>query len=343
MWFKLSYSINGMYVSDSRLLPVSWKEPFGKGEIVLFMRTFDDPNIREQLCCDAMIERVPKPKIDEILNGLAEGTLPNSVTKTLQLPYLEGGEEIISAEGKIAPKRGLHLEIFPEAFRDYHSETRQMLSDLAARFVKTSRWVHNASGGWSPFATFGFFWSPDKESWKSMPADFQVRMDIGRGMKIDSHSLAVIAQVWQDGYLEPLGHELVREALDVCQSNPRSALLIGISAIETGVKEYIHRLLPHSHILLEKIQSPPVLTLCQEVIPRLHKSLGIQSTTFPLSEDDKKLIQKWVTKRNRVAHGSSARLDSFKLMDFLKFGQCLLYKIDASHGLAWASPFTTPD
>jgi hypothetical protein len=75
----------------------------------------------------------------------------------------------------------------------------------------------------------------------------------------------------------------------------------------------------------------------------LHKSLGIQSTTFPLSEDDKKLIQKWVTKRNRVAHGSSVRLDSFKLMDFLKFGQCLLYKIDASHGLAWASPFTTPD
>ncbi len=170
----------------------------------------------EQLCCDASIEKRPEPKIEEVLNGLAQGILPGSVLKSLPVPHIEDGVVIIDGGGKVKPNRGLELELFPEWFRAFHSETRSALSELAVRFVKTVRWVQSAAGSQSPFATVGFYWSLDKNEWRSMPSELRVMIDVPCLIRADSEAFEEISNVWRGDHREPLAHELIREALDIC-------------------------------------------------------------------------------------------------------------------------------
>ena len=135
---------------------------------------------------------------------------------------------------------------------------------------------------------------------------------------------------------EPLGHELIREALDFASSNPRSALLIGVSALETGLKEYIQFRVKYSDLILEKMPSPPAVTMVQEVIPNLHTALEISSKRFPLAKLEADLLKKWILRRNQIAHGTEKQLDRQKLIKFLEFVRELLYELDAHRGFQWA-------
>ena len=92
-----------MNVGLRTLLPASWTEPTGKGEILLDYRTFGTQDV---LCCDAIIEKTTAPKIQQVLDGLNKRILPLSVLKSVNLPYVEGGVIVVNANGEITPVEG---------------------------------------------------------------------------------------------------------------------------------------------------------------------------------------------------------------------------------------------
>jgi hypothetical protein len=60
------------------------------------------------------------------------------------------------------------------------------------------------------------------------------------------------------GVEEPLGRQLFREAWSQVGTNPRSALVIGVTAAEVGLKRLIATLVPGTDWLMEEIPTPPV-------------------------------------------------------------------------------------
>jgi hypothetical protein len=60
----------------------------------------------------------------------------------------------------------------------------------------------------------------------------------------------------QDKVEEPLAHELLREAKAALGGSPRGALLMAATALETGVKTHLSRLVPDASWLLSEMPSP---------------------------------------------------------------------------------------
>jgi hypothetical protein len=62
----------------------------------------------------------------------------------------------------------------------------------------------------------------------------------------------------------PLGQELLREAWRNLFVHPRSALVIGMAAAETGLKALIVDLVPENSWLIQEVQSPPIVKLASK-------------------------------------------------------------------------------
>jgi hypothetical protein len=140
---------------------------------------------------------------------------------------------------------------------------------------------------------------------------------------------------------EPLGHELAREALALCDVSPRSALITAVVALETGVKDYIRRIAPDTSWLVENIASPPVERLMSEYIPRLNKAGG--RPQLSLTSDELDLLKKRISQRNKIAHGAALSLDTRAMREFVKFVINVLYRLDFCRGLEWAAQFSNHD
>jgi len=77
MWFKLTFSLQGIYVW--RFESTRWMAPLpsAEGNITLWNRAFaKEKNIPAQLCCTAQLNRALKPDIASMFASLSNRTLP---------------------------------------------------------------------------------------------------------------------------------------------------------------------------------------------------------------------------------------------------------------------------
>ncbi len=89
VWFKLTYSLAGMFPARPIDAPVSVPlPPDGNGEIVVWLRTFEKQRgISPQLCCDALIKRQIKPDVAQMFESLSTRVLPRDESTKIELPY----------------------------------------------------------------------------------------------------------------------------------------------------------------------------------------------------------------------------------------------------------------
>lgn len=336
IWFKLTCSLASMSVTRTPEEPVTVSLPDDQ-EIMFWMRTFPaEKQIQPQLCCSAVAKRSMNEKLYSHFQKFFERVLPQDSPSKVSLPHRLSFDAEIDKDGRIPEKWGVGLDLFPNNFQDIHREMSSKLHNLVRNYTKTLRWVQSATGKQAALGWVSFEYSFDKETWHRMPHSFNVSVHSPRAIELNELSAAT--ELWARNDFEPLAHELLREAFDVLQSNPRSSLLIGSTALETGLKHFIDFLLPGAGILLEKMPSPPPLTMIRDVIPDLQKKLAKPQLT--LQKDELELLNKWNTIRNKVAHGFPQEINTDALEDFLNFVQKLLYSIDEHKGHLWASSFS---
>jgi hypothetical protein len=134
---------------------------------------------------------------------------------------------------------------------------------------------------------------------------------------------------------EPIGHELLREAWNLKAPSPRSALMLGVAALEVGVKDFVARMVPKSEWLCFELPNPPVVRMLEEYFPSLPVRLTVNGKVFI----PKKIIDKLkvaVVKRNRVAHKGMTVVNDGSLGDILTHVQMALYLLDYYSGHSWA-------
>jgi len=140
-----------------------------------------------------------------------------------------------------------------------------------------------------------------------------------------------VQEMLNAGVEEPLGHALWREAWDQRHMSPRSAMLLGVAALEVGIKQFISAAVPDSTWLVEEAPSPPIERMLKEYLPRLPP----QGKAPP--DDVLKIVRTAVQARNRVVHSGKANFSYETLEASLATIRDLLWKLDAERGFAWAT------
>ena len=340
-YFRLTYSLNGMHIDRADRLPfkiiVSTDVPY---EIEFWIRKFADPKVPEQLCCSVIFRQVISKKQADNFKTLFSGYLPLSSPPQLELPYRLSSTGMIDIDGKIPDRHSLPARLLPSSMRDVFSGSLIKAGNLIKGYIKTLRWVDLTSGNHNPFAHVDFKWSLDGDNWQNVPTSGQLSGNVALPISTDLAVHSLIVSTILDGQTEPLSHELIREALAICSSSPRSSLLISITALESGLKQYLSWLIPGVNSLLDEFQSPPIVKLLQDVIPKLHQERQINLDKFPLEKVQIDEFKKWILLRNRIAHGVEQEIDQHKLKNFLALTRQILYRLDVCMGRGWAEEFS---
>lgn len=151
-----------------------------------------------------------------------------------------------------------------------------------------------------------------------------------------------IQQLLDAGLREPLAHALWHEASQQQDTSPRSAILIGIAALEVGIKHYAIKCVPDSAWLLEEAPAPPVHRMLTEFLPGLPPVAGGKGFEVP-SKETLETIRKGVRVRNEVTHKGVTRLKPEIVRSVLSSVRALLWQLDAGAGAEWAEQYADED
>jgi hypothetical protein len=150
---------------------------------------------------------------------------------------------------------------------------------------------------------------------------------------------------------EPVGHSLLREALEHVGDNPRSALVIGVAAAEVAVRQFFAEFAsPLVPALLGERQGPPIHQLLSKYFPML----VADQADFAAKKLPRKLPEEWIIKpieranenRNTVVHAPATDrrrhgklekwMDDGGLATALQAISDLLWLLDYYRGYHWA-------
>jgi hypothetical protein len=187
--------------------------------------------------CVATSRVEPNDSVREIFKQIASNQIlhgePHEPRVTLEYTAPDGARIRLPA-----------LVDFSKPFKSFLEGVRDELADYARRSVSVLRWRVNELGPHNPISSRGMRWSFDGVSWHPAPSDLGGRLRILSPVRTSASTSAEVAALVEAGESGPLYHDLFREAWEQCDSNPRSALVIGIAAAELGIKRCIGTLIP---------------------------------------------------------------------------------------------------
>lgn len=336
MFFKYEFS-----VSDLGLTPTSeyyareYPLVFDYGHVRVEIRppTEEEQATGYQLWTalgEAVGEFEPPERVGPMFEPLSRDELPEGSNPDEYASYFDRERGTVK-ENKIPP-----AEIMPPAFQDFSSRVNSELRDFADRTVRVLRWHHDVEGPHNPFSYRGFKWSFDSDDWHPMPSTLKGRTGTTGSLRVTDAELKAVVQTVSGSGDEPLSHQLFREAWLQRRTNRRSALVIGVSAVEVATKECIAALDPHAAWLVRELQTPPVEKMLREYVPTLPAKNTLEGkVVFPAEFLDE--LKKAVGWRNEVAHGGTLPVRWDRLEAFLEFtARELIWLLTYYAGAEWA-------
>ncbi|HEY3212383.1 MAG TPA: hypothetical protein VGL16_04150 [Actinomycetota bacterium] len=270
-------------------------------------------------------------RIMEMFKSLLNNRLPEAPPEPLEWPWSED----IDPEGNITPGFLVPPRFMPQPWQDFTRQSWLELVDVLRRTVLVLRWRTGTEGVHSPFSSKGVEWSFDGEDFHplSVAGDVFVlsRGNLSVGPEVEDDVRNIVA----DGGSEPLGHTLYREAWEQRLTNPRSAVVVGMAALEVGFKELVADLVPNARWLVENIQTPPLHRLLGEYLPLLPARLPVNGHAGAPPKSFLNTVRDWTGVRNVVSHSGRARIDLHELEDVLRLVRGFLWLFDYYRGRVW--------
>jgi hypothetical protein len=138
------------------------------------------------------------------------------------------------------------------------------------------------------------------------------------------------------GLDEPIAHQLFLEAWDNRPTNRRSSLVIGVAALEVGIKEFLCKLLPAGEWFFLEAPSPPVKRILTEYLPKLATPLRLGGKVVAPPTRILKLVERAISTRNRTAHATGETIPPEALDEMLLAIKDVLWMLDYYGGARWA-------
>lgn len=277
--------------------------------------------------CKAWGNFKPSRNIKQIFHSISNNELPDEMRDNENiLEYLRGAAKTVER---------IHLDYFPQPFKDFLRNVRTELHDVIKRTVDIYMWRCGIPTGHNPLFNGGMSFSLDAKKWHMVPPGVQVHFNAFSIPSPPEKISLILKKLIKTTHNQPLGHQMMREARFIRNSNPRISIVVAISALEVAVKECISKLNPESNWLVENLPSPEVRKLINEYIPKLLNKTH-RKDMLPLSEELDNTIRKGVSTRNKIVHlGQQApsRESTDKILSAI---QDVIWLLDYCCGHDWA-------
>jgi hypothetical protein len=235
-----------------------------------------------------------------------------------------------------------------EPVRRYIVGTRGYLRFAIREVFGAAAWRMAIDSPRTPVQFGAAYWSLDGESWERFPTGATRAMAFlsEEGIyRMHVERSGDIQALLDAGQSEPLAHALWREASTQRSTNPRSAVLLGIVALEVGVKQFAAARVPDADWLLKETQAPPVVKMLSRFLPQLLPAEEGGKRFEKPGKATMRTIGEGVELRNEIAHKGLDRDPPTKTVEtILSTVRDLLWQLDAATGLGWAERHRTePD
>lgn len=262
--------------------------------------------------------------------------------------------EAIFANGLDIPLEVLSKDGFsayPASYRKFVLGVHQHMDRTATTLFNVIRWRFGIDGGplslsseWSlmrwhsgpptdrPFDKRGFLN-------RQIPADvLTIGLPELQEISLDRQNSEIIEEMFRIGTAQPLCHDLFREAWQSRNHNPRSALVMGMAATETGVKTAAVDLHDNAGTewIFENLPSPPIDRMLRDYIQLLPARRKIDDKVRRPPKSAITLIKEGVELRNKIVHGRGKEIEPERLDKILRAVRDVLYLLDYYRGHDWA-------
>jgi hypothetical protein len=334
MYFKHQVLLNKLAIGFQEQEPLT----FAMGDRQCTSVTIRPLTIEEKekhkgqfLVCIAFTEEEPSSSVHAIFERLANNLMPEDFKN------LKEKQEIIDAEGRIKENHTPSLSLFPKQFQEFASQLHHKLNESIRKAAGVIRWRRALTSSHNAIAsTLGVSWSFDNQRWRGMPREIYADIQAEFYFKVSARLHGEIEVLLKTGENEPLGHELFLEAWELRSRNPRSALIIGMSAAEVGLKQCIAKLVPDAEWLANNAPTPPLDKMLSNYLLLLPAKLKIEGNVLKPSQRIRSAIRKGIQARNHSVHVGSEPPKGKALKELLLSIRDLLYLLDFYCGFEWA-------
>lgn len=226
----------------------------------------------------------------------------------------------------------------PEELKPLIDELYKEIPALIMQIFRILRWKRGTAKRSRPASYSNLEYSVDGENWKTIPSQIFLKANWGfpQEIEISEEFRTNFINLLENDMEEPLAHELFCESWDQKENNPRSSLIIGIAAAETGFKDLVRTLTPDAAWLISELPSPPLIKMLEEYLPKLPTKFVINKKVLPPPQNIIKILRKGIKIRNDIVHGKSHEINPDTLSEILHAVRDLLYLIDIYSGNKWA-------
>ena len=335
MHFRLELMVSGIFLQGgpAGLLEISLLNPRPTTIRVSRCEPFGIPAADGRSVATAHCEIDPNPRVVAAFSELAAGRLPAGIDDQFASHWKRyQNDDGTLQHGAIIPTVGL-----PEYFVSFVEQVKRDLFNAIRRTCGVLRWRHALDGPHSPFQDRGpgAEWSVDGISWTPLPTGTGLRLHAVPSVYPTEDVQVDLQSLLRTGADEPVAHHLLREAWDNCYTNRRSALIVGVAALEVGVKTLLASCVPDAEWLVTNLPTPPVKRILTEYLPKLDTARQIGGVVR-IPDATLTLLDKAISLRNKVAHATGEDVDVERLDGMLGGIQDALWLFDYYSGSEWA-------
>jgi hypothetical protein len=342
MFFRQDATIRGL-----RLLPDTQPTSFTvpeESDVVVSLRPVSEEEIErarnrgrqspEFARGSAEVQVDAPPAYYDSFVSIAQRRLPESSPRSLL------GTGWVDNKGNLVGSEIIHADHLANDLQEYINGIHASLRRAIRAVFQATAWRMALDGPRDPVSFGAAHWSLDGKKWERLPTGATLLTLSDHGLfQLNAESTIDIQKPLDSGRRGPLAHALWREAAAQRGSNPRSAILIGIAALEVGLKQLASMRIPDADWLIKEAQSPPVVKMLARFLPDL-PPLDDGTRFERPSKAILASVQKGVELRNDIAHKGVEKDPSESIVDeVLTTVRHLLWQFDVAMGIAWAEQF----
>lgn len=243
-----------------------------------------------------------------------------------------------------------------DGFQDYPAEYRDFLNCLvkdmdaqATDILNVTRWRLGIRGGplvlSSDVSTIRWHDdASDRDIDRLSPfLNSQIPMGVSelyfpecQTIHISSTDRAEVQALLRSETIQPLHHDLFREAWQNQRQHPRSSLVLCMAALETAVKSTLCDLNDSVRWILENIPSPPIDRFLRDYLPSISARNTFNGIVKPPPLALLTVVRRGIELRNRLVHGREDSISHSDLEAVLLAVWDIAYLLDFYRGHDWA-------
>jgi hypothetical protein len=226
----------------------------------------------------------------------------------------------------------------PEKITNLVFDAQDRVTQVKTDVIKAFRWRFALAGNQVlSLREPTLEWSMDKLEWYRCPHYQSIRT---RVMPVTTFTVErqadIIDAVKTASLPEPFAHEILREAYSVVESSRRSALLLGISAVETRIRAFLMNQPQPTPWFLDQRGAVRTIECLTGLLPLIVTTPPVVIGEDHIPKNVIKHLCQAIKCRDRISHGKAHSLTEAELSGYLRVAQDILWFIDYFDGHPWA-------